>query len=212
MSKIKTFISGALFGCFLLTGVAFATDQIQITVNVPDVSYVLDGQPLQSMSEEIDADLPPALEFRGVLYAPLPLLAEASATKWEWDQQEQTVRLTSPTVAGFAVIPWEDTPSTLLGWVEQSLEKQHAQSRLVGGDTYILITRGIKNTGGYDVTIEHIEEIDGRLKVYADWSDPSKGELVTQSITHPYVLAKVEGKYNEVDFVHRSRKTSDSQD
>ena len=73
---------------------------------------------------------------------------------------------------------------------------ERALACMVDGKVYVAATRGEKTTSGYGVTIEKItwEEEDGRNKmtVYAEFTDPGSGELLTQEITYPYAVAETQ--------------------
>ena len=63
---------------------------------------------------------------------------------------------------------------------------------------YVIVTRGQKLTAGYDVDIEKLElvkeEEETKLIVHAIFKDPKPYDIVTQSMTHPYAVAKTELK------------------
>ncbi len=63
---------------------------------------------------------------------------------------------------------------------------------------YVIVTRGQKLTAGYDVNIEKLElvkeEEETKLIVHAIFKDPKPDDIVTQSMTHPYAVAKTELK------------------
>lgn len=201
MSKVKTFVLGALFGCFLLTGMAFASEKLHLEVDVPQVSIWLDDRLLYTDHEQGgDMELPLALEHSGTPYVQLPAIAEALGKAWKWDDDNGSIVLESPEEAVFIEIEPEDMTNKLSAWVESSLLNPHTESRIINGDTYILITRGTKNTGGYNVSVERIEHWNDSLKVYMNYIDPKKGDLVTQGITHPYTLVKVDGVHRNIKY------------
>lgn len=73
---------------------------------------------------------------------------------------------------------------------------ERALAAKVDDQIYVIVTRGEKLTSGYDVDIEKLELVkeddETRLVVHAIFTDPDPDEIVTQSITHPYVVAKTE--------------------
>ncbi len=64
----------------------------------------------------------------------------------------------------------------------------------VDGEIFVVVTRGEKPTGGYTVNIDKIEKVKEedkyKLVVYAEYSDPKPGEVVTQAVTYPYTIVK----------------------
>lgn len=58
---------------------------------------------------------------------------------------------------------------------------------------YVIVTRGEKATGGYDIGIDQIKQVQeddiNKLIVYVNFTDPKPGDVVTQVITYPYEVA-----------------------
>lgn len=59
---------------------------------------------------------------------------------------------------------------------------------------YVIVTRGEKPTGGYDIGIKNMKLVKNKdetttLVVYAVFSDPKPGDILTQVITYPYEIA-----------------------
>ncbi len=81
-------------------------------------------------------------------------------------------------------------------WVDYSRDLLLAQDRIIDNQLYILVTYGVKPTGGYSVTITDITddhpEITDKLVVTVAFSEPEEGEPVTQAITRPYDLAVID--------------------
>lgn len=205
MGKVKYFLAGILCGCFLVTGVAFSAEIAHIRANVPDISLWFDGKELTAADDgEADLALPAVLEYQGVPYVQLPAVAEGLGIWWEWDREGHRIRMGRPAEAEFQLPdPAQDgeLPEDIVAWIENSKHFDMAQHRTKDDSTWILITRGKKNTGGYEVGIDRIEQWGNRLKVHVAFADPAKGDLVTQAVTWPYALAVVKGTFSEVDYV-----------
>lgn len=75
---------------------------------------------------------------------------------------------------------------------------ERALAAKVDDDIYIIVTRGEKQTAGYDVNVEKVEIIEEndekKLIVHAIFKDPNPDDMVTQSMTYPYVVVKTELK------------------
>nr|WP_243153515.1 protease complex subunit PrcB family protein [Senegalia massiliensis] len=75
-------------------------------------------------------------------------------------------------------------------------KEERALACKVDDKIYIVVTRGEKNTDGYDVTIQSIEKKKNNGKfdliVYAEYTDPKPDEIVPQVITYPTVIAETE--------------------
>lgn len=79
----------------------------------------------------------------------------------------------------------------------QTLER--ALACKVNGEIFVVVTRGEKPTGGYTVDIDKIEKVKDeedkfKLIVYAKFIDPKPGDVVTEAITYPYIVAKTDVK------------------
>ncbi|MBS4534094.1 protease complex subunit PrcB family protein [Clostridium sp. D2Q-14] len=57
---------------------------------------------------------------------------------------------------------------------------------------YIYIGLGEKNTGGYDIVIEKVEKDDNITKITIMEYKPKTDDMVTQAITYPYKIIKIE--------------------
>ncbi|MBQ2845523.1 MAG: protease complex subunit PrcB family protein [Firmicutes bacterium] len=95
----------------------------------------------------------------------------------------------------FTSLASEDIPKQLAEEVMPEYQLlERALACMVDGKVYVAATRGEKTTSGYGVAIEKItwEEIDGlnKMTVYAVFTDPASGELLTQEITYPYAVAE----------------------
>ena len=53
---------------------------------------------------------------------------------------------------------------------------------------------GQKSNGGYSISIDRVEEEDGKLMVYKKIKTPKAGENVTMALTNPFVIATIHSK------------------
>lgn len=53
---------------------------------------------------------------------------------------------------------------------------------------------GQKNNGGYRISIDRVEEEDGKLTVFKKVESPKPGENVTMALTNPLVIAVIHSK------------------
>ncbi|OEF98156.1 protease complex subunit PrcB family protein [Desulfuribacillus alkaliarsenatis] len=58
--------------------------------------------------------------------------------------------------------------------------------------TLVLLAKGEKPTGGYEIIIEQVRGYEDKIELVALTREPQKGEFVTQSFTYPYVLLKIQ--------------------
>ncbi|KUO51135.1 MAG: hypothetical protein APF76_16720 [Desulfitibacter sp. BRH_c19] len=86
-------------------------------------------------------------------------------------------------------------------WIEFSKELPLVQEKEYDGKRFILITEGMKPTGGYSVEVEEVEIVDQELVIKVKSIEPGEDDVVTQAITHPYDLIVVENTELPLKFV-----------
>ncbi|SKC50772.1 protease complex subunit PrcB family protein [Maledivibacter halophilus] len=95
----------------------------------------------------------------------------------------------------FQVLSGKEIPQKLNEILPRYQTLERALACKVNGEIYVVVTRGEKPTGGYSVDIDKIEKMKDeedkfKLIVYAKFTDPKPGDVVTQAVTYPYVVAK----------------------
>lgn len=58
----------------------------------------------------------------------------------------------------------------------------------------VVLFLGAKNTGGYSISIDRVEEENGKLVVYKKIEKPAPGAMVTMALTSPFVIAEIKSK------------------
>lgn len=61
------------------------------------------------------------------------------------------------------------------------------------GSYLILISAGEKNTGGYGIEVESVEDNEGKTVISVVETEPDSDSMTIQILTYPYVLIKVAG-------------------
>lgn len=97
-------------------------------------------------------------------------------------------------------------PDEIVNWVEYSKELPLVQEKVYDGKRYILITEGMKPTGGYSVEIKEMEIVGNELVVKVKSTAPSKNDNVTQALTYPYDLVVVTNNHLPLKFVDVDNK------
>ncbi|NLV75762.1 MAG: protease complex subunit PrcB family protein [Tissierellia bacterium] len=99
----------------------------------------------------------------------------------------------------YKVLESSEIPEKIKEILPKYLTEERALTCKLNDEIYVLVTRGEKNTGGYSVEIEKIvkeqknkEQFD--LIVYAKFKDPDVDDIVAQSFTYPYTIAKTDLK------------------
>ncbi len=101
----------------------------------------------------------------------------------------------------------ETMPAVIEAWVENSLTTFIGQSYSYDDRLYILVTYGLKPTGGYTVEITDIDIRDDRVIVSANFRVPGEDEMVTEALTYPYDLAVIDNPGLPVEFVAEGAET-----
>jgi PrcB C-terminal len=69
---------------------------------------------------------------------------------------------------------------------------------------YIYIASGQKNSGGYDIKVSSIEDVEGITNVFIKEFAPKEGMITTQVITYPSIVVKATGATNKVNVYESS--------
>jgi len=59
---------------------------------------------------------------------------------------------------------------------------------------FVILNLGEKNTGGYSVGVEKVEEFPDKIVVTVKETKPEPGGMVTQAFTYPYAVIKINSK------------------
>lgn len=90
-------------------------------------------------------------------------------------------------------IAYTDLPMEVQALVDRSKNTSTAQVIKGEGDTqYAFISLGARNTGGYEVEISSVEEVDGKILVIYQEKRPASGQMVIQVITYPWQVIQVD--------------------
>ncbi|GIQ60741.1 protease complex subunit PrcB family protein [Flavobacterium collinsii] len=64
----------------------------------------------------------------------------------------------------------------------------------ISNSNYVILNMGEKNTGGYSIGIEKVEETDKNIIITVKENNPAADAMVMQVITYPYTVIKVHSK------------------
>jgi hypothetical protein len=64
----------------------------------------------------------------------------------------------------------------------------------INNSNYIILNMGEKNTGGYSIGVEKVEETDKNIIITVKEHNPAADAMVMQVITYPYTVVKVHSK------------------
>ncbi|MGI6575094.1 MAG: Gmad2 immunoglobulin-like domain-containing protein [bacterium] len=167
--------------------------------NLTPVQIIFDGIKLES-------DVAPIIQDGRVL-VPIRVIAEKFGADVSWDGENNTVQiitkkeesvssgdLTEEIVfqQGFFRPDLNKLPVEITHWINCSREIPAVQERNYDGYRYVLITEGMKPTGGYGVEVEAVVKHTDKLEVKINSTAPEEGQVVTEAITYPFDLIIVE--------------------
>jgi hypothetical protein len=95
----------------------------------------------------------------------------------------------------------------IAAWVEYSRTSFMAQSRELNGTQYLLVTYGMKSSGGYSVDIVSTDVREDRVVVTVRFTKPAPGQNVTTAIEYPYALKEIPATGLEAEFVAKGAET-----
>jgi hypothetical protein len=90
----------------------------------------------------------------------------------------------------------ENIPKQITEVLPNYRMKEKALVCRINDEIFVVVTRGEKNTAGYEVEIDKItlSDVDGErvLTVYALYKDPKPGDVTAQVLTYPFAVVKTE--------------------
>lgn len=64
----------------------------------------------------------------------------------------------------------------------------------ISNSNYVILNMGQKNTGGYSIDVEKVEETDSNIIITVKENNPAPDAMLMQVITYPYTVIKVNSK------------------
>ncbi|MBP1225183.1 protease complex subunit PrcB family protein [Flavobacterium sp. 1355] len=64
----------------------------------------------------------------------------------------------------------------------------------INNSNYVILNMGEKNTGGYSIGVEKVEETDKNIIITVKEKSPAPDAMTMQVITYPYTVVKVRSK------------------
>lgn len=82
--------------------------------------------------------------------------------------------------------------------IKMLLNDESLKGKIHGDDinktNYIVLNMGEKNTGGYSIGVEKVEETDKNIIITVKETAPAPDSMVMQVITYPYAVVKINSK------------------
>jgi len=84
--------------------------------------------------------------------------------------------------------------------IAQEQKEKFGFSYRNGEDLYIAFGFGERPTGGYSIQIAAVKDMGSRIIVEAHLIAPKAGEVVSQSVSYPYMVLKTKDTSAEIQF------------
>ncbi|AGY75210.1 protease complex subunit PrcB family protein [Clostridium autoethanogenum] len=93
----------------------------------------------------------------------------------------------------FQTISYDNAPKALTNGIDSCKSSEGFLYYLDSSTNYLYVAvmRGQKPTGGYDIKVDAVEDVEGRGNIIVKETDPDKGAIVPQVVTYPYTIIKV---------------------
>ncbi|WP_163399806.1 protease complex subunit PrcB family protein [Flavobacterium fluviatile] len=85
-------------------------------------------------------------------------------------------------------------PNEILMLQNDPLLKDKMKHDDITNSNYVILNMGEKNTGGYSIGIEKVEETDKNIIITVKENIPAEDGMVMQVISYPYTVVKIHSK------------------
>jgi hypothetical protein len=102
------------------------------------------------------------------------------------------IQLTEQEDVPYKQLTNEELPGELQGIIEEIKLTESNEIIVIGEHDYILITMGEQKTGGYEIIIHQVVEVEDEVRVWYEFITPAKDEMVTEAITYPFAIVQID--------------------
>jgi hypothetical protein len=92
----------------------------------------------------------------------------------------------------FTVVEDADLPGELKEIIDEKREKPFRLHYSNKDLLYIVVGYGKQNNGGYSIAIEELFLTDNAIYIDTNLIGPSQDDMVTQGVSYPYIVVKLE--------------------
>ena len=100
----------------------------------------------------------------------------------------------------FTVVEDPDVPGELKEFIDEKKAVPFKMTYTNKDSLYIVVGYGEQRTGGYSVTVDELYLTKNAIYINTNLVGPSKDASVSQSLTYPYVVVKLERRDEKVVF------------
>ncbi len=92
----------------------------------------------------------------------------------------------------FTVVEDADVPGELKEIIDEKKEEPFRLSYSNKDNLYIVVGYGKQNSGGYSITVDDLYLTKNAIYINTNLMGPSQDDFVSQGVTYPYVVVKLE--------------------
>jgi hypothetical protein len=100
----------------------------------------------------------------------------------------------------FTVVEDADLPGELKEIIDEKKEEPFKLSYSNKDSLYIVVGFGKQNSGGYSIAVDELYLTSNAVYIDTNLIGPSQADMVTQGVTYPYVVVKLELREERVVF------------
>ncbi|MTI82636.1 MAG: protease complex subunit PrcB family protein [Firmicutes bacterium] len=167
-----------------------------------DISLTIGSNQVTTSNETITMDTEAMIKGERT-YVPLRFASEALgySVDYQWKGYHSISIADSAVEPVFYRPDYQSLPDEIVNWIEFSKELPLVQEKRYDGKRFVLITEGMKPTGGYSLDVEEVDILEEELVIRVKSTKPGENDYVTQAITYPYDLIVVENKELPLKFI-----------
>lgn len=92
----------------------------------------------------------------------------------------------------FTIVEDADLPGELKEIIDEKKDKPFRLHYSNNDFLYIVVGYGKQNSGGYSIAVEEFFLTDNAIYIDTNLIGPSQDDMVTQGVTYPYIVVKLE--------------------
>jgi hypothetical protein len=100
----------------------------------------------------------------------------------------------------FTVVEDADLPGELKEIIDEKKEEPFKLSYSNKDNLYIAVGYGKQNSGGYSISVDELYLTNNAIYFNTNLIGPSQKDVVTQGVTYPYVVVKLEFREERIVF------------
>lgn len=210
---MKKFISGVIIGTIISGSIGYASTNLQnIEVSFQPIQFFYNNTEVKISDKENyifngTEYVPASFIYKGTTYVPLRFIGETVDMDVEWNSEKKAIYITEKNYTillnkSFNEADLEsslkDEPQEIKEWIKEKAQEEYSGFKAIENSTYVLVSMGQRNTGGYKVNLTDIKETEEKLFINAEYTHPAPKQFVSQVLTYPVLLVKID-KQKEVE-------------